>query len=98
MGSTAMEAGRNSPRGRYKSFEATDVAGIGLSFPSPPSFRGLSGGSCTGHRGLATASGVTGGAGGAHVRLSTFQPRTNFQEIQPSPGAPLCYTQRQLGP
>lgn len=51
MGSTATGVGQ--PRGqgeialggRYKSFEATDVAGIGLSFSSPSSCRGLSGGS-----------------------------------------------------
>lgn len=34
-GGAAMWAGRNSPRGKPKSFEATDAVGIGLSFPSP---------------------------------------------------------------
>lgn len=67
MGSTATGVGQSWGQGeialgsRYKSFEATDVAGIGLSFRSPSSFRGLSGGSCIGHQGLATASGVTKG-------------------------------------
>lgn len=77
MGSTATGVGQPWGQGeidvgsRCKSFEATAVTGIGLSFPSPSSFRGLSGVSCTGHRGLATTSGFTGGGSCKTVNFST---------------------------